>query len=142
MRISVTCLLHREIRAFLPFAVITVCIGARCPTRRETPLERNFARDQYHCCQGFNLVNTVPNSPTVNMEDPSIFYAGGVYHVIYHCWSTGKAYFWFDTLARSAARSGRVRPGVIGGSQACKWKNEQKPRTPALHAIDANPASE
>ncbi len=41
-----------------------------------------------------NFVNMVPNSPTTNMEDPFIFYAGGAYHVIYHCWSTGVAYFY------------------------------------------------
>ncbi len=56
-----------------------------------------------------NFTNTVPGSPTTNMEDPSIFYAGGVYHVIYHCWSTGLAYLY---TSQDGIHNWTMEPGI------------------------------
>lgn len=44
-----------------------------------------------------DFTNSVPGSPTTNMEDPYLFYSGNQYHVFYNCWSEKKAYFYSST---------------------------------------------
>jgi len=46
----------------------------------------------YKCQQANDFTALAAGSPTVNMEDPNIFYSGGKYHVLYNCWSSATAY--------------------------------------------------
>jgi hypothetical protein len=46
----------------------------------------------YKCQQANDFTASVSGSPTVNMEDPNIFYSGNKYHVLYNCWSSATAY--------------------------------------------------
>jgi hypothetical protein len=51
----------------------------------------------YKCQQANDFTYLVAGSPTVNMEDPNIFYSGGKYHVLYNCWSSATAYSYTST---------------------------------------------
>ena len=42
--------------------------------------------------QGTNIYEKIPGCPTVNMEDPVMWYSGGLYHIIVNKWDTRKAY--------------------------------------------------
>lgn len=42
--------------------------------------------------QGTNIFASTPGCPTVNMEDPCMWYSGGKYHVTANKWDTRKAY--------------------------------------------------
>ncbi len=56
-----------------------------------------------------NFTNTVAGSPTVNMEDPFLFYAGGVYHVMFHQWSSGQAFLY---TSQDGIHSWKLDPGL------------------------------
>ena len=51
----------------------------------------------YKCQQANDFTALATGSPTVNMEDPNIFYSGGKYHVLYNCWSSATAYSYTST---------------------------------------------
>ena len=42
--------------------------------------------------QGTNIYAKIPGCPTGNMEDPVMWYSGGLYHIIVNKWDTRKAY--------------------------------------------------
>ncbi|HEX9058978.1 MAG TPA: carbohydrate-binding protein [Clostridia bacterium] len=42
--------------------------------------------------QGTNIYAKIPGCPTVNMEDPVMWYSGGLYHIVVNKWDTRKAY--------------------------------------------------
>jgi hypothetical protein len=42
--------------------------------------------------QGPGIWGTVPGLPKRNLEDPVIWYSGGLYHIVVNCWSDRKAY--------------------------------------------------
>ncbi|RCX14840.1 dockerin type I repeat protein [Anaerobacterium chartisolvens] len=42
--------------------------------------------------QGTNIYAKTPGCPTVNMEDPVMWYSGGLYHIVANKWDTRKAY--------------------------------------------------
>jgi hypothetical protein len=42
--------------------------------------------------QGRSIYPTMPTLPTRNLEDPVIWYSGGMYHIVVNCWSDRKAY--------------------------------------------------
>lgn len=42
--------------------------------------------------QGTNIYAKTPGCPTVNMEDPVMWYSGGLYHIVVNKWDTRKAY--------------------------------------------------
>jgi hypothetical protein len=56
-----------------------------------------------------NFTNSVPGSPTVNMEDPFLFFAGGVYHVMFHQWSSGQAFLY---TSQDGLHGWTLDPGV------------------------------
>ncbi|HVT09749.1 MAG TPA: glycoside hydrolase family protein, partial [Polyangia bacterium] len=56
-----------------------------------------------------NFTSTVSGSPTVNMEDPFLFYAGGVYHVMFHQWSSGQAFLY---TSQDGIHGWKLDPGV------------------------------
>jgi hypothetical protein len=51
----------------------------------------------YKCQQAKDFVASVDGSPTINTEDPNIFYSGGKYHVLYNQWSTATAFSYTST---------------------------------------------
>jgi hypothetical protein len=42
--------------------------------------------------QGPSIYPGMPGLPTRNLEDPVIWYSGGLYHIVINCWSARKAY--------------------------------------------------
>jgi hypothetical protein len=42
--------------------------------------------------QGPSIYAGMPGIPTRNMEDPVIWYSGGIYHIVVNCWSERKAF--------------------------------------------------
>lgn len=42
--------------------------------------------------QGPSIYPSMPDLPTRNLEDPVIWYSGGLYHIVVNCWSARKAY--------------------------------------------------
>ncbi len=42
--------------------------------------------------QGPSIYPGLPDLPTRNLEDPAIWYSGGLYHIVVNCWSARKAY--------------------------------------------------
>ena len=42
--------------------------------------------------QGHSIYPTMPTLPTRNLEDPVIWYSGGLYHIVVNCWSDRKAF--------------------------------------------------
>lgn len=42
--------------------------------------------------QGPGIFGKVPGLPKKNLEDPLIWYSGGLYHIVVNCWSARKAY--------------------------------------------------
>jgi len=42
--------------------------------------------------QGPSIYRSMPDLPTRNLEDPVIWYSGGLYHIVVNCWSARKAY--------------------------------------------------
>jgi hypothetical protein len=42
--------------------------------------------------QGHSIYPGMPGLPTHNLEDPVIWYSGGLYHIVVNCWSDRKAF--------------------------------------------------
>ena len=42
--------------------------------------------------QGGSVYPSIPDLPTRNLEDPAIWYSGGMYHIVVNCWSERKAF--------------------------------------------------
>jgi len=42
--------------------------------------------------QGPSIYTGMPDLPTRNLEDPVIWYSGGLYHIVVNCWSERKAF--------------------------------------------------
>jgi hypothetical protein len=42
--------------------------------------------------QGPSIYPNIPGLPRVNLEDPTIWYSGGLYHIVVNCWSERKAF--------------------------------------------------
>ena len=42
--------------------------------------------------QGGSIYPGIPGLPTRNLEDPVIWYSGGMYHIVVNCWSERKAF--------------------------------------------------
>lgn len=42
--------------------------------------------------QGSSIYPGIPGLPTRNLEDPVIWYSGGMYHIVVNCWSERKAF--------------------------------------------------
>ena len=42
--------------------------------------------------QGHSIYPGIPDLPTRNLEDPVIWYSGGLYHIVVNCWSDRKAF--------------------------------------------------
>ena len=42
--------------------------------------------------QGPSIYAGMPGLPTKNLEDPVIWYSGGLYHIVVNCWSERKAF--------------------------------------------------
>jgi hypothetical protein len=42
--------------------------------------------------QGPSIYRGIPGLPTHNLEDPVIWYSGGMYHIVVNCWSERKAF--------------------------------------------------
>ena len=42
--------------------------------------------------QGGSIYSSIPGLPTRNLEDPAIWYSGGMYHIVVNCWSERKAF--------------------------------------------------
>jgi hypothetical protein len=42
--------------------------------------------------QGRSIYPGIPGLPTRNLEDPAIWYSGGLYHIVVNCWSERKAF--------------------------------------------------
>jgi hypothetical protein len=42
--------------------------------------------------QGSSIYPGIPGLPTRNLEDPAIWYSGGMYHIVVNCWSERKAF--------------------------------------------------
>jgi hypothetical protein len=42
--------------------------------------------------QGGSIYSSIPGLPTRNLEDPVIWYSGGMYHIVVNCWSERKAF--------------------------------------------------
>jgi hypothetical protein len=42
--------------------------------------------------QGPSIYPTIPGIPHYNLEDPVVWYSGGLYHIVMNCWSDRKAY--------------------------------------------------
>jgi hypothetical protein len=42
--------------------------------------------------QGPSIYPTIPGIPQHNLEDPVIWFSGGLYHIVMNCWSDRKAY--------------------------------------------------
>jgi hypothetical protein len=42
--------------------------------------------------QGHSIYPKIPGLPTKNLEDPVIWYSGGLYHIVVNCWSERKAF--------------------------------------------------
>jgi hypothetical protein len=42
--------------------------------------------------QGGSVYSSIPGLPTRNLEDPAIWYSGGMYHIVVNCWSERKAF--------------------------------------------------
>ncbi|MFJ4037564.1 RICIN domain-containing protein [Microbacterium sp. NPDC090007] len=55
------------------------------------------------------LFSSIAGSPTDDMEDPLIWYSGGLYHVIFNSWSAKKAYHYTST---DGATGWTLQPGV------------------------------
>jgi hypothetical protein len=42
--------------------------------------------------QGTSIYAGMPGLPTHNLEDPVVWYSGGIYHIVVNCWSERKAF--------------------------------------------------
>ena len=42
--------------------------------------------------QGHSIYPNIPDLPRKNLEDPVIWYSGGMYHIVVNCWSERKAF--------------------------------------------------
>jgi hypothetical protein len=42
--------------------------------------------------RGRSIYPGMPGLPTRNLEDPAIWYSGGLYHIVVNCWSERKAF--------------------------------------------------
>jgi hypothetical protein len=42
--------------------------------------------------QGRSIYSNMPGLPTRNLEDPVVWYSGGMYHIVVNCWSERKAF--------------------------------------------------
>jgi len=42
--------------------------------------------------QGASIYPDIPGLPTRNLEDPVVWYSGGMYHIVVNCWSERKAF--------------------------------------------------
>ena len=42
--------------------------------------------------QGRSIYPDIPGLPTRNLEDPVVWYSGGLYHIVVNCWSERKAF--------------------------------------------------
>jgi hypothetical protein len=42
--------------------------------------------------QGPGIFSNIPDMPKRDMEDPVIWYSGGLYHIVVNCWSSRQAY--------------------------------------------------
>lgn len=60
-------------------------------------ISENSILGPYKCQQANDFTALATGSPTVNMEDPNIFYSGGKYHVLYNQWSSATAYSYTAT---------------------------------------------
>lgn len=58
--------------------------------------------------QGPNIYANTPGCPTVNMEDPVMWYSGGLYHVIANKWDTRKAY---HLTSKDGISNWKLQPG-------------------------------
>jgi hypothetical protein len=60
-------------------------------------ISENSILGPYKCQQANDFTALATGSPTVNMEDPNIFYSGGKYHVLYNQWSSATAFSYTST---------------------------------------------
>ena len=60
--------------------------------------------------QGPSIYPGMPGLPTRNLEDPVIWYSGGMYHIVVNCWSERKAFHL--TSADGIANWGRIATGL------------------------------
>jgi hypothetical protein len=60
-------------------------------------ISENSILGPYKCQQANDFTYLATGSPTVNMEDPNIFYSGGKYHVLYNQWSSATAFSYTST---------------------------------------------
>lgn len=58
--------------------------------------------------QGTNIYAKIPGCPTVNMEDPVMWYSGGLYHIIVNKWDTRKAY---HITSKDGISNWKLEPG-------------------------------